>query len=280
MAANPEFLKDIGLFQMMDDAERTQVAALMDEVTFKAGQQLFHEHDQGGICYILRSGRVELSVVDERKEKLVVDVLEPGELCGEYSLLDGGTRINTATALEDVEALSLERPDFMDFLKRQPDASFDVLKALTKRIRRADRLLKQRVQDPEEIIEEGETVGDRVADLVAAFGGSWKFIILFAALMAVWMLINTHGLNFDPFPFILLNLALSTLAALQAPVIMMSQNRQDAKDRIRSEADYKVNVKAEVGIAELHEKIDKLRGELHIAVQGMTPRKSERAPMS
>jgi uncharacterized membrane protein len=273
MAANPEFLKDIGLFQWMDESERTQVASLMDEVSFKAGEQLFHEHDQGGICYILRSGRIELSVVDERKEKLVVDVLDPGELCGEYSLLDGGTRINTAVALEDTEALSLERPDFMDFLKRQPDASLDVLKALTKRIRRADRLLKQRVQDPQELIEERETVGNQVADLVAAFGGSWKFIILFAAAMGVWMLINTiGGVRFDPFPFILLNLALSTLAALQAPVIMMSQNRQDAKDRIRSEADYQVNVKAEVGIAELHEKIDKLRGELHLAVQEMKPR--------
>jgi uncharacterized membrane protein len=280
MAANPEFLKDIALFQWMDEAERAQVAALMEEVTYKEGQQLFHEHDQGGICYIVRSGRVELSVVDERKEKLVVDVLDPGELCGEYSLLDGGTRVNTATALEDVEALSLERPDFVDFLKKQPDASLDVLKALTKRIRRADRLLKQRVQDPQEIIAEGETVGDRVADLVASFGGSWKFIGMFGFLMALWMVLNSFGMHFDPYPFILLNLALSTLAALQAPVIMMSQNRQDAKDRIRSEADYKVNVKAEVGIAELHEKIDKLRGELHLAVQGMTPRKSERAPLA
>jgi CRP/FNR family transcriptional regulator, cyclic AMP receptor protein len=278
MAANPEFLKDIALFQWMDEAERTQVAALMEEVTFKEGEQLFHEHDQGGICYILRSGRVELSVVDERKEKLIIDVLEPGELCGEYSLLDGGTRINTATALEAVETLSLERPDFMDFLKKQPDASLDVLKALTKRIRRTDRLLKQRVQDPEQMIEEEETFGDRVADMVASFGGSWKFIILFAAMMIAWMIANSWGgVHVDPFPFILLNLALSTLAALQAPVIMMSQNRQDAKDRIRSDADYRVNVKAEVGIAELHEKIDKLRGELHIAVQGMTPRKSERA---
>src|SRR3954463_1056849 len=138
MAANPELLKEIGLFQWMDDAERAQVASLMDEVSFKEGAQLFHEHDQGGICYVIRTGRIELSVVDERKEKLVVDILEPGELCGEYSLLDGGTRVNTATALEGVEALALERPDFVDFLKKQPDASLDVLKALTKRIRRTD----------------------------------------------------------------------------------------------------------------------------------------------
>jgi uncharacterized membrane protein len=281
MAANPEFLKDIALFHWMDEAERTQVAALMEEVTFSEGQQLFHEQDQGGICYILRSGRVELSVVDERKQKLVIDMLEPGELCGELSLLDGGTRANTARAVTNVEALSLERPDFVDFLKRQPDAALDVLAALTKRIRRADRLLKQRVQDPNELIEEEETMGDRLADVVASFGGSWKFIMLFGAAMAVWMLINTAiGVKFDPYPFILLNLLLSTLAALQAPVIMMSQNRQDAKDRIRSEADYQVNVKAEIGIAELHEKIDKLRGELNLAVQGMTPRKTERAPLA
>jgi uncharacterized membrane protein len=281
MAANPEFLRDIALFQWMDDAERAQVASLMDEVSFKGSAQLFHEHDQGGICYIIRSGRIELSVVDERKEKIIVDVLEPGELCGEYSLLDGGTRVNTATALEDVEALALERPDFVDFLKKQPDASLDVLKALTKRIRRTDRLLKQRVQDPEQVIEEGETFGDRVADHVASFGGSWKFIIAFTGVMLIWMVLNTAlAMHFDPYPFILLNLCLSALAALQAPVIMMSQNRQDAKDRIRSEADYKVNVKAEVGIAELHEKIDKLRGELNLAVQGMTPRKADRAPMA
>ena len=281
MAANPEFLKDISLFQWMDETERAQVAALMDEVTFKEGERIFHENDQGGICYILRSGRVELSVVDERKEKLVVDVLDPGELCGELSLLDGGTRANTAFALSDVEALSLERPDLVDFLKRQPDAALDLLKALTKRIRRTDRLLKQRVQDPNELIEEEETFGDRVADKVASFGGSWRFIIMFTSAMAVWMVINSAlGVRFDPFPFILLNLALSALAALQAPVIMMSQNRQDTKDRIRSEADYKVNVKAEVGIAELHEKLDKMRGELNLAVQGMAPRKSDRAPLA
>jgi uncharacterized membrane protein len=281
MAANPEFLKDIPLFHWMDDAERAQVASLMDEVKFAEGERLFHEHDQGGICYILRSGKVELSVTDERKEKLIIDVLEPGELCGELSLLDGGTRAATATALGDVEALALERAEFVDFLRRQPDASLDVLAALTKRIRRADRLLKQRVQDPNELIEEEETLGDRIADVVASFGGSWKFIILFGLAMAVWMLVNTIvGIKFDPYPFILLNLALSTLAALQAPVIMMSQNRQDAKDRIRSEADYRVNVKAEVGIAELHEKIDKLRGELNLAVQSMAPRRSERAPLA
>ncbi len=265
MPANAAFLKDIPLFAPMDDQERSAIAGIMDEVRFPSGRQIFHERDQGGICYILRSGRVELSVTDENQEKLVVDVIEPGELFGELSLLDGGNRSNTAIALTDAEALVLEREEFVAFLRKQPDASLDVLAALAKRIRRADSLLRQRIQDPNKLIEEKVSFGDRLADAVAAFGGSWRFIILVSTAMAVWMLINTSfGMHFDPYPFILLNLALSALAALQAPVIMMSQNRQDAKDRIRSEADYRVNVKAEVEIAELHEKLDRMRGEMKL----------------
>jgi uncharacterized membrane protein len=265
MPANATWLKDIQLFAPMDDNERAAIAALMDEVSFKAGQQLFHERDQGGICYVIRSGRVELSVTDENGEKLVVDVLEPGELCGELSLLDGGSRSTTAAALSDVETLALERPEFTDFLRNKPDAALDVLTALAKRIRRADKLLKGRVQDPNEIIEGAETVGERIADAVAAFGGSWRFIIAFAVVLVCWVIVNATNVRWDPYPYILLNLFLSMLAALQAPVIMMSQNRQDAKDRVRSEADYRVNVKAMVEIAELHEKLDRLRGEMNLA---------------
>ena len=270
MPASPSFLKDIPLFHTMDDAERAAIAAVMDEVSFAAGQQLFHERDQGGICYVIRSGRVELSVVDESGEKLVFDVLESGELCGELSLLDGGNRSATAVALTAVEAVVLERPAFVAFLRKQPDASLDVLAALTKRIRRADSLLKQRVPDPNELIEERITVGDRVADAVAAFGGSWRFILMFLGGMVIWVLLNTaFHMTFDPYPFILLNLFLSMLAAMQAPVIMMSQNRQDGKDRIRSEADYRVNVKAVVEIAELHEKLDRMRGELKLGLAAL-----------
>ncbi|MGZ3443144.1 MAG: DUF1003 domain-containing protein [Polyangia bacterium] len=266
MPANAAFLKDIQLFAPMDDAERAAVAELMDEVTFKTGQQIFHERDQGGICYVIRSGRIELSVTDEGGEKLVLDVLEPGELCGELSLLDGGNRSATAVALTNVEALVLERHEFVAFLRKQPDASLDVLSALAKRIRRSDKLLKQRVQDPNALIEGGATLGDRVADVVASFGGSWRFIGIFMATMATWIAFNLLApYKFDPAPFMGFNLILSMLAALQAPIIMMSQNRQDAKDRVRSEADYRVNVRAMVEIAELHEKFDRMRGEIRLA---------------
>jgi CRP/FNR family cyclic AMP-dependent transcriptional regulator len=268
MGANVEFLNEIPLFQTMDDEERAAVAALTEEASFAAGEMLFREREIGGICYILRSGRVELSVKDEPGQKLVLDVLEKGELCGELGLFDGGTRSATGIALEDTETLALERPAFLDFLRRKPDAALDVLAALAKRIRRADMMLKHRMQNPNELIETEETLGNRIADTVAAFGGSWRFISIFLAGILIWILFNlVSGRHFDPYPFILLNLGLSLVAALQAPVIMMSQNRQDAKDRIRSEADYNVNVRAEVEISELHEKLESLSAELRLLLR-------------
>lgn len=261
MAAREELLREIPLFQAMDDDERAVVASMAEEVRFKPGARIFHEKDKGGRCYVLTSGRIELSVLDEQKQKIVIDVLEPGELFGELGLFDGGNRSATGIALDGTEALMITREDFLAFLRRQPDAALDVLAALAKRIRKADALLKQRVQNPNELIEEKATLGQRTADRVASFGGSWTFILLFLSFMGFWIYYNVAGKTFDPFPFILLNLILSMLAALQAPVIMMSQNRQDAKDRIRSEADFHVNVKAEAEISELHEKLDQLSHE-------------------
>jgi uncharacterized membrane protein len=278
MPAEASLLHDIPLFASMDDEERAAIAAVMSDVRFPEGTQLFHEHDLGGVCYVLRSGRVELSVTGEGNERIVVDVVDPGELCGELSLLDGGSRSTTASALTDVQALSLTRDDLLGVLRRKPDAAFDMMAALSKRIRRADALIRMQVRNPNEVAEMQATLGERVADKVAEFGGSWKFIGVFATIMTGWMGVNLFlalsGRAFDPYPFILLNLGLSALAALQAPVIMMSQNRQDAKDRIRSELDYRVNLKSEVEIAELHEKLDRLRGELHLKLGEIQKRTS------
>lgn len=273
MATNPEVLKDIALLQGLDDDERATLAAMMSEVRFDAKTTLFRESDQGGVCYVLKSGWVELSVNDERGEKLVVAILGPGELFGELSLLDGGLRSTSAFALTDVEAVSLNRAQLIEFLRMRPDASLDILSAIAKRLRQADHLLKQRVQDPNLLIEEEATLAERLADGVATFGGSWTFILCFAGVMALWMLANTRfGLHFDEYPFILLNLCLSTLAAVQAPVILMSQNRQDKKDRIRAEADYHVNLKAEAEIVDMHEKVDRLRVELNLKLESLARR--------
>jgi uncharacterized membrane protein len=270
MPADPALLASIPFFQTLDDAERTAVAALMQDTRVAAGTTLFRQGDPGGVLYVIRSGRIELWVTDDDREKVVVDVLEPGEFFGELSLLDGGQRSTSATALEDAELIALAREPLLDLLRRRAEMALDMLAALGKRLRKADELLRRRVRNPNEVVEERETLGDRVADGVARFGGSWSFIFSFAALLLFWVLSNTvlvflrqrDGQPFDPYPFILLNLLLSMVAAMQAPVIMMSQNRQDRKDRIRADLEYQVNVRAEYGVQQLLEKLDALERRL------------------
>jgi uncharacterized membrane protein len=268
MPAQPDVLQGIPFFQTLDHEERSAVAALMKEARFAAGATIFHAKDPGGVLYVIRGGKVELSVVGEDGAKVVVDVLEPGEFFGELSLLDGEGRSTSAVAVEELEAYSLAREEFLSLLRRRADVALDVMSALARRMRKTDELLRRRVPNPNEVADEQETFGERVADGVARFGGSWSFIFSFGAVLLSWVVINTILIRnagkepFDPYPFILLNLFLSMIAALQAPVIMMSQNRQDARDRIRSELDYQVNLKAEMEIMQLHDKFDRLREEL------------------
>jgi CRP/FNR family cyclic AMP-dependent transcriptional regulator len=264
MPADPRMLKKIPLFMSMDDEERAALAAIMDEAPFKAGQVIFSAEETGGTFFIVQAGQVELSITDDDGEKLVLEILESGDFFGEMSLLDGGTRSATATAIQRTETLVLDRREFLDLLMQRPHMAQDVLVSQAKRIRRTDNLLRRRVsRNPNEAIEERETLGDRVADGVARFGGSWRFIFAFAAILLIWVALNTFLPNpWDVYPFILLNLFLSMLAAIQAPVIMMSQNRQDAKDRIRSELDYQVNLKAELGVSTLLHKTDMINDRL------------------
>ena len=266
MPARPEMLEGVPFFQTLDGDERAAVAALMKEARFAAGLTVFREKEAGGVLYVIKAGKVELSVVGEDGAKVVVDVLQAGDFFGEMSLLDGGGRSTSAVALEDVEAYSLSREEFLGLLRRRSDVALDVMAALARRFRKTDELLRRKVPNPNEVADEQETFGERVADGVARFGGSWAFIFSFAAVLLSWVAINTILIMgkeaFDPYPFILLNLFLSMLAAIQAPVIMMSQNRQDARDRIRSELDYQVNLKAELEIMQLHDKFDRLREEL------------------
>jgi uncharacterized membrane protein len=247
----------------MDDEERTALAAIMDEVGFKAGHIIYRAEEVGGTLYILLSGAVEMSIEDEDGKKVVIDTLKPGEFCGELSLLDGGNRSATVTTTQPTRALVLKREHLVDLLMKRPHMAQDMMIWLVKRIRRTDGLLRHRVsRDPNEVIEERETLGNRVADRVASFGGSWTFISLFGVVMVGWVVVNTILLGeqaFDVYPFILLNLFLSMLAAIQAPIIMMSQNRQDAKDRIRSELDYKVNLKAELEVTEVLRRMDSMQ---------------------
>jgi CRP-like cAMP-binding protein len=200
VSPHPRVLDTIPLFASMDDDERTALATIMDEVAFPAGHTIYRAEEVGGTLYILLSGEVEMSIEDDQGKKVVIDTLRPGEFCGELSLLDGGNRSATVTTTQPTRTLVLKREHLVDLLMRRPHMAQDMMMWLVKRIRRTDGLLRRRVsRDPNEVIEERETLGTRVADKVASFGGSWTFISLFAAVMVVWVLVNTILLGEKPF---------------------------------------------------------------------------------
>lgn len=262
MSADVAIIAEVPIFELLDDTERAALAKRMDCREFKQGAVLFDYGDPGGEIFVLRSGSVEVFVEDQQGDRIVLAESERGDVVGELSFLDGGPRTATAIAREDAQVLTMHRDRLLEFIDEHPHAAIDLLTAVGRRLRATDELLRTHVSRNVNVeAEERMTLGARIADKVASFGGSWKFIILFGVIMTVWVLLNTAALfsrHFDPYPYILLNLFLSMLAAIQAPVIMMSQNRQAAKDRLQADQDYQVNLKAELEVAQLHHKLDHL----------------------
>src|SRR5882672_3872433 len=271
MSTTVAMIGEVPIFELMDADERAALAEMMDCVDVKVGQTLFSYGDPGGEIFIVRSGRVELFVENTEGEKIVLAENERGDVMGELSFLDGGSRTATAVAREDTQLLRMHRERLMSFIDKHPHAASDLLTVVGRRLRSTDELLRTHVTRNVNVEEqEHMTFGARIADKVAAFGGSWTFIIVFFTVMLVWVTLNSAALfthHFDPYPYILLNLFLSMIAAIQAPVIMMSQNRQSAKDRLQADLDYQVNFKAELEVAQLHRKVDHIyeRLEEHFA---------------
>jgi uncharacterized membrane protein len=234
----------------------------VDQVSFKAGDTIFNQDDTGDALYVVDSGQVRLWVLDDDMKQVTLAEMENGEFFGELAVLDRGARSTNATSLTDTELHRLSSDDFQAFLLQHPDAAIDVICEISARMRKTNALVMQRVTRNVNVeMERRATFGERVADKVAEFGGSWTFIFIYCSFLVIWMAINSfilyrygHGENgaqFDPYPYILLNLMLSMTAALQAPIIMMSQNRAAEKDRLAAEQDFKVNLKSELMLHEL-----------------------------
>jgi CRP/FNR family cyclic AMP-dependent transcriptional regulator len=261
MACKPEILRDIPLFALLDDDEMAVLAGQVELKTFTARQRIYKIGDPGGRAYVMVSGKVRVSTVDEDHQEVVVDEPACGEFFGFASMLDQTPHQTNATAVEEAVCMEVDRNDIAVLLERKPHAGMDLLTVLGRQFHASQQLVRVRAQrNPNEVIEEEMSTGERIADVVAKFGGSWSFIITFAVILVVYSSLNV-GLGkaaWDPYPFILLNLFLSMLAAIQAPVIMMSQNRQDTKDRLRGELDYDVNRRAEAEIKALSQKLNLL----------------------
>jgi uncharacterized membrane protein len=259
MPCNVETLKNVPLFALLDDDERAVLASQVEVKTFATRQRIYKIGDASGQAFILVSGSVRVSTVDEDQQEVVVDEPAEGEFFGFASMLDGTPHQTEATAMSDAVCIEVDRHDIAVLLERKPHAGMDMLAVLGRQFHAAQQLVRLRsTRNPNEVIEEELTFGDRLADSVARFGGSWSFIISFGVVLVVYSATNVSlgRAAWDPYPFILLNLFLSMLAAIQAPVIMMSQNRQDTKDRLRGELDYDVNRRAESEIQGLARKLN------------------------
>ncbi|HZI48786.1 MAG TPA: DUF1003 domain-containing protein [Pyrinomonadaceae bacterium] len=255
-------LARVPLFQHLEPHELEHLAEDVEQVNYKAGEVIFHEYDTGDALYVVEEGTVRIWVTDEDVQQVTLAELNPGQFFGELAVLDRGQRSSSASSVTDTHLHRLSSDNFQKFLMAHPDCAIDVICEIGARLRQTNLLVAQRAsRNVNEVMAQRYTVGQRIADRVAAFGGSWTFIFIFGGILVTWMITNTlllahvgsgeTGAQWDPYPYILLNLLLSTLAALQAPVIMMSQNRAAEKDRLAAEQDFKVNLKSELMLEEL-----------------------------
>jgi uncharacterized membrane protein len=261
MSCGPEILRSVPLFALLDDDETAVLAAQVEVKNFGARERIYKKGDAGGQAYVMLSGNVRVSTVDEDQQEVIVDEPARGEFFGFASMLEQTPHQTSAIALEETSCIEVSRDDIAVLLQRKPNAGMDLLTTLGRQLHATQELVRMRAtRNPNDLIETEATFGERIADHVARFGGSWTFIISFGVLMVIYTLVNIVLATkaWDPYPFILLNLFLSMLAAIQAPVIMMSQNRQDTKDRLRGELDFDVNRRAASDIQGLARKLNLL----------------------
>jgi len=266
MTCKPELLNSVPLFALLDEEETAVLASQVEMKEFEARERIYKKGTPGGQAYVMISGKVRVSTVDEDGQEVVVDEPAEGEIFGFASMLEQTPHHTNAIALEQTACLEIDRDDIMVLLQRKPHAGMDLLTVLGRQIHATQELARVRAsRAPNEIIEKEATLGERVADAVAGFGGSWTFISLFAIVLVLYTVTNVllDHRAWDPYPFILLNLFLSMLAAIQAPVIMMSQNRQNTRDRLRSDLDFDVNRRAETEIQGLAHKLNQIDDKLH-----------------
>ncbi len=270
MPCSPDVIRDVRLFSLFDEEELAVLASQVELHKFAARQRIFKIGDPSDRAYILVSGAVRVSTIDEDNQLVLLDEPIKGDVIGFASMLDQTPHQTEAIAVEETLCIVMDLNDITVLLRRKPDAGLDLMKVMGRQFHAAERLVRLRAtRNPNDVIEGAQTLGERVADMVASFGGSWTFIIVFMIILVFYAGLNIElkGRAWDPYPFILLNLFLSMLAAVQAPIIMMSQNRQDKKDRLRNELDYDVNRSAHSEIQglsrrinQLYDKVDDLEG--------------------
>src|SRR6266496_80576 len=257
-------IRSVPLFASLEDDEVRDLRSLLRTREAPADTELFHAGDLGDAMYLIESGRVRITINDDDNKEIILAELAQGDFFGEMAIIDGKQRSASATVSENAVLAVLSRDDFLRFIRNNPGVALEMLSATFGRLRRTDKLLAQRVsRNVNEEQKKRMTIADRAADAIAEFGGSWKFIGAALAIIVFWIILNSYILirGFDPVPYQMLNLVLAVIAGLQAPIIMMSQNRQSEKDRLRADLDYQVNLKNELALTEVLRRLDVLESE-------------------
>jgi CRP/FNR family cyclic AMP-dependent transcriptional regulator len=257
-------IRSVPLFSSLDDKAAAELRDLLRTQDRNGGTTLFSAGDAGDAMYLIESGRVRISITDADKKQIVLAELARGDFFGEMAIIDGKDRSADATILDDARLAVLSRENFLRFIHNNPKVALEMLSATFQRLRHTDKMLQQRVsRNVNEEQDKRMTISDRAADAIAEFGGSWKFILTAIGIIITWIIFNSWVLvkGFDPIPYQMLNLVMGIIAGLQAPIIMMSQNRQGSKDRIRADLDYQVNLKNEIALNEVLRRLDVLESE-------------------
>jgi len=269
LSVDPIHLVDVPFLALLDDQQRALLAERLDTITEPAGKSMFVYGDPGDSAYIIRSGVVEIYSKNDTGERIVLETARAGDFFGEISLLDGGPRTASALVLEDLEAILVDRGDLEEFLRICPAAAINLLAASGRRIRETAKLLRHSVsRDINEVTEDKRTRVMKVADWISEFSGSLEFLFIHLGLFFAWIVLNVGPLSrtsigsFDPFPFGLLTMVVSLEAIILSVFVLLSQNRQVARDRVRNDIEYQVNLKAELEIGHLHEKVDHFHEEV------------------
>jgi len=263
----PQLLAQIPLFSNMDDEERGEILSIMTERIFQPGQAVMKAGEPGTTFHIIEGGEIEVWLLDTENKKVILDTLGPGKFFGELSMLSGETRSASATSSEELVTLELERDEFFSFLRRRPDAAIDALTQLGERLKHTEDILRTRVsKNPNDVGDEPISFGQRIADTIADFSGSLAFLMTNFVIFVVWILLNTVApkiVQFDPYPFQFLTMAVSLEAIFLSIFVLISQNRQASKDRIKADLDYQVDVKSELEMSVLTTKVHDIELKLH-----------------
>jgi CRP/FNR family transcriptional regulator, cyclic AMP receptor protein len=266
MPTNSEMLAGVPFFALLDDQERNALAERVDVVSIAKGTPVFNVGDPGDSLYVVRSGEVEVFFKNDTGERIVLETARPGDFFGEISLLDNGPRTASAVVVEDLEAVEVDRDDLNELFRLRPEAAMDLLAATGRRLRQTAELLRRtQSRNVNEELEDTRTRVMKMADWIADFSGSLTFLFIHVAFFFVWIILNVNVVpfgGFDPFPFGLLTMVVSLEAIILSVFVLLSQNRQVARDRVQGDIEYQVNLKAELEIAHLHEKVDHMHAEI------------------